>query len=87
MAEHDLKCWPKPFDAVERGDKRFEFRRDDRGFSIGDILVLRRWNPQTGDYTGRWLRKRVTYLARGPEFGIPLGYCVMSLGPGGDGNA
>jgi hypothetical protein len=84
VAEHELKCWPESFDAVERGEKRFEFRRDDRGYDVGDVLVLRRWDPKTGDYTGRWLRKRVTYVMRGPRFGLPRGYCVMSIAPEGE---
>jgi len=80
MAEHDLKCWPVPFDATERGEKRFEFRKNDRCYMVGDTLVLRRWDPHSESYTGRWLRRRVTYITRGPEFGCPVGYCVMSLG-------
>ena len=43
--EHILKCWPNAFDAVASGAKTFEWRKDDRGFEVGDILVLRKWNP------------------------------------------
>lgn len=32
MAEHTLKCWPNSYDAIADGRKRFEWRRDDRGF-------------------------------------------------------
>lgn len=42
---HELKTWPEFFDAVERGDKTFEVRLDDRGFQVGDELVLMRWQP------------------------------------------
>lgn len=81
MAEHELKTWPLPFLAVWNGIKRFEYRKDDRGFENGDVLVLRCWDPDTGAYTGQSLRRRVTYIARGPDFGIPTGYCVMSIMP------
>jgi hypothetical protein len=81
MAEHDLKTWTGPFDAVERGDKHFEWRKDDRDFRVGDVLVLRRYDPHRYSFTGRWLRVRVTYIARGPDFDIPDGYCVMSIAP------
>lgn len=46
MSVHELKCWPSQFDAIERGDKTFEVRRnDDRDFAVGDVLVLRKWDP------------------------------------------
>lgn len=45
MTEHVLKCWPEFFDAIKRGDKTFELRRNDRGFQRGDVLVLRKWSP------------------------------------------
>jgi hypothetical protein len=35
--EHDLKCLPDYFVALENGDKTFEVRRDDRGFQKGDL--------------------------------------------------
>jgi len=81
MAQHELKLWPAPFDAVDRNEKRFEYRRDDRGFEVGDVLLLRCWDPAASVYTGRTLKRRVTYIARGPMFDIPLGYCIMSIEP------
>lgn len=78
-AEHELKTWPGVFSAIKRGDKRFEYRYNDRGFHVGDRLRLREYNPATGEYTGRELRVRVTYIARCPDFGIPDGYVVMSI--------
>jgi len=78
---HRLKTWPAPFLAVRLGEKTHEFRKDDRGFATGDTLVLEEWDPQTGRYTGQQEHRRVTYISRGPQFGIPEGYCVMSLEP------
>ena len=37
---HQLKTLPVYFDAVERGEKTFEVRRDDRGFQKGDVVRL-----------------------------------------------
>ena len=45
MAEHILKCWPNSYDAIAAGVKCFEWRRDDRGYEVGDVLVLRKWDP------------------------------------------
>ncbi len=76
---HILKTWPEPFLALWIGDKRFEFRRDDRGFEVGDQLQLEEWDPMTKEYSGRFVTCNVTYIARGPAWGIPEGYAILSL--------
>ena len=80
---HELKCWPGPFQDMNEGRKRHEIRVDDRGFQVGDVLHLREWVPHSslypGSYTGADLRRRVTYISRGPEWGLPSGLVVMSV--------
>lgn len=88
MAEHILKTWPNAFAAVKDGRKRFEWRKDDRGFEVGDVLVLGLYDPNgdadpwfaAGVENGRVesIRVRVSYIARG-LFEIPHGYCIMSI--------
>lgn len=76
---HDLKTWPKPFDAMRMGLKTFEFRLNDRNFEPGDYLRLMEYNPKTRKYTGNEDLMRITYILHGGEFGVPDGYCIMSL--------
>lgn len=78
--EHDLKCWPLPFTAIARGIKGWEFRFDDRGYAVGDVLRLREWVPGQQTYTGRIQRVVVTYILHG-GFGLPPGYVIMSVAP------
>jgi hypothetical protein len=78
--EHHLKTWPEPFAAALAGLKCYEIRRTDRPFKVGDTLVLEEWSPATLDYSGQRLSRRVTYISRGPEWGLPSDLCVMSLG-------
>lgn len=42
MTKHRLKLNDRYFDAVANGTKTFEIRKDDRGYRVGDTLVLYR---------------------------------------------
>lgn len=77
---HELKTWPPHFEHVRLGAKRFEVRSTlDREFAIGDVLVLREWDPATKAHTGRTCSVVVTHMLEGPAFGIPEGVCIMSI--------
>lgn len=76
---HVLKCWPEPFGAVARGVKRYEVRRFDRPFAVGDILELCEWDPETERYTGGHIAARVTYLTEPGAFGMPDDVGVLSI--------
>ena len=58
------KTWPAFFQKVLDGDKTFELRLADFDCNIGDILVLKEWDPTTKEYTGRELEKEVTYVLK-----------------------
>ena len=82
MKTHDLKCWPKFFQDVYDGKKRFEIRNNDRNFQPGDLVVLREWDFEKGDYTGRRYWAQIGYVLQGPGFGLIDGYCVFDLSHG-----
>lgn len=82
MATHELKCWPTPFAAIKRGDKTFEVRKDDRGYAVGDTLILKEFEPQSEYYSGEALTREVAYILKAtPDefFGVKDGYVVMSI--------
>lgn len=79
MSTHVLKTWPEPFAAIVRGDKTAEFRKDDRGYEVGDTLALHEWDPTTEAYSGRIRAVEVTDIRRGGAFGIPDGYAMLSI--------
>ncbi len=74
MTAHHLKIHPQFFRHLADGRKTFEVRVNDRTppFAVGDILVLEEWDPSVAPkstrpkepwgYTGRAIRRRVTYL-------------------------
>ena len=76
---HDLKIWTPYFDLVYRGEKPFEIRLDDRGYAVGDTLVLNEWDQHSGQATGRTTKKVVTYILRGGQFGLQDGYVAMAI--------
>lgn len=89
--EHRLKTWPEPYEAVASGRKPYEIRVDDRGFAVGDVLVLEEWDPENvfdeaswsvirpRGYTGRSVTKVVTYMTPGGKWGLPVELCVLGL--------
>lgn len=78
---HVLKCWPAPWEAMRVGRKTFEYRFNDRGYQVGDVLVLQEYNPEFDSVSGECLLMRVVYLLQGGQFGVPEKYCVMSVEP------
>jgi hypothetical protein len=92
---HTLKTLPAYWDAVERGEKTFEVRRDDRGFQKGDELQLLRSDgvhimPPGGLQSAEWakaakersiIRRRISYILTGGQFGIEPGFVVLGLAP------
>lgn len=89
VTEHKLKTWARYWDAVASGEKTFEVRLNDRAFQTGDILLLEKYNPDTRRYDTegfeinaklKTIRKRITFLLQGGQFGIEPAYCVLGLG-------
>lgn len=84
---HELKTDPEVFDDVVKGVKTFEIRKDDRGFKVGDSLHLRRTRYSGNDmkngnpleYTGESYTVVVTYILRGPIYGLIDGWVIMSF--------
>jgi hypothetical protein len=78
MKIHELKTWPEYFKTVVDGRKTFELRKNDRGFRTMDRLILREWDPETGEYTGDSIHADVTYVIdKGPW--LTPGYCCMGI--------
>lgn len=90
---HELKTLPQYFKAVVSDEKTFEIRKNDRGFQVGDILILKEYNQGLTDstgsekvviqeqgYTGKEIRKVITYILKGGRYGLHQGYVILALG-------
>ena len=81
MQIHELKIWPQFFQTVSDGRQKAEIRRDDRGFEIGDLLILKEWMPDLKKHTNRECRVRVTDIVHADPAleGIEDGFCLLSI--------
>jgi len=64
MTEIHKKAWPELFQKVLEGKKNSDVRLADFDIKEGDILVLGEYNPETKEYTGRSIKKKVAALTK-----------------------
>ena len=78
---HLLKSWPEYWLEVYHGLKHFEYRVDDRGYELGDHLVLRSWDPMTKKYDKNRprLKVEITSILKGKKMRVPDGMVIMSI--------
>ena len=67
MRKIEKKAWPELFEKVRTGEKTFDLRLDDFRCKVGDILILREWNPKEKKYTGRVLERKVTFVLKSKD--------------------
>jgi len=60
----EKKVWPEFFQKIINNEKTFELRLADFECNIGDILVLKEWNPLIKEFTGRVIEKKITYVLK-----------------------
>lgn len=83
MRTHELKIWPRYFDDVLSGAKRYEVRINDRDYKVGDRLVLLEWEPRTRLPTGRTCEAGIVHISYYVDMplalNIPQNVCVMGI--------
>lgn len=78
MVMHKLKILPRWFDDVAENRKRFEIRKADRDFKVGDWIILKEW--EDGKYTGRSIEATIEYIYRGDgTYGLPEEWCILGF--------
>ncbi len=75
MKIHDVKILTDYFEEVVNGNKKFEFRKNDRGYELYDILILREIDEKR-NYTGRATVVEITFVLKCKEF---FDYCPQDL--------
>ncbi|MFN8296770.1 MAG: DUF3850 domain-containing protein [Chitinophagales bacterium] len=59
--------------------KQFDVRKDDRGFAVGDTLLLQGWNKNLQKNTEHKIKALITYILPGGQYGIQKGYVVLGI--------
>lgn len=75
---HYLKTETEYYQAVERGEKKFELRKNDRDFKKHDMLYLE--EVVNGVKTGRSLPPvEIQYVLKDcTKYGLCDGYCILN---------
>lgn len=77
---HYLKTETQYFQAVEKGEKKFEIRKNDRNFKVYDMVYFQ--ETVNGVQTGRETRPfEIDYVITGKEagkHGLCQGYCIFN---------
>jgi len=79
MVRHELKILPEFFREVASERKKFEIRKNDRDYHIGNVLRLKEWDAVNNKFTGNVCDRMITYILHGGKYGIDADYCIMSL--------
>ena len=73
---HSLKITPEYFNSIKTSEKKFEVRKNDRNFKVGDILQLNEYDGT--DFTYESLYAKVTYILDDENYCLN-GMVIMSI--------
>jgi len=86
MRRIEKKTVPDLFEKVINGEKNFDLRIAEFECEAGDVLVLREWDPEMNEYTGRELEKTLTFVMKTKDLKFwsqedidELGFVVLSF--------
>lgn len=80
--DHLIKCWPEHFEAIWRGDKTHEIRKNDRDYKAGHFITIAEWLPGARKPTGRYVRAAIGHVSIGKvgsNVELPDGVAVFSF--------
>lgn len=86
MTTHEVKSWPQFFGPILDGTRTSDMRlKTDRDFKIGDIMLLKEFDPFGGGYTGRTQEVEITHIISNDtpcalsSAVLHNDYCVLSI--------
>ncbi|MBC6989031.1 MULTISPECIES: DUF3850 domain-containing protein [Hymenobacter] len=72
---HELEIGATEYAALEAGTRPFDVRYNDRDYQVGDALILREYEQDSGRTLLRW----VSTVVHGGHSGLEHGWCILGL--------
>lgn len=79
MKIHQVKEWPATYDETARNVNRIQFRKNDRNYQAGDVMVITLFDPLTCEYANSTVVKRIASVQE--SIHLPPGYVAMVIEP------
>ncbi len=82
---HNVKSWSHFYQAIVAGLKTHDLRKNDRGYEVGDTLMLHEYDNVNGGFTGQRRAVTITYITdnRMPcafsSAVLPHDYSILSI--------
>ena len=76
MKEHRLKIQEKYFTDIMAFEKKFELRKNDRDYKVGDLLCLSAYQGEKP--LGKYIEARITYILKDVP-GLQDGYAILGF--------
>jgi uncharacterized protein DUF3850 len=82
---HHVRSWLHFYRAIKAGTKTHDLRKNDRGYAVGDHLMLHEYDNINGRETGERLCVEITYIT---DNNVPCAfssavlqrdYCILSI--------
>lgn len=73
---HEVKIAASYYGDIVSGKKKFELRKNDRGYKVGDSLKM--LEVKDGKYTGRTIDADIIYMLE-DYTGLEEGYCILGI--------
>jgi ASC-1-like (ASCH) protein len=75
---HELKTVQPFYEQVVTGKKKFEVRKNDRGFKEGDKVYLQEYDAASDSYSGRAYMAFITYILDDPAY-VKDGFVIFGF--------
>lgn len=75
---HDIKIYTQFYNRVFSEQKTFEIRKNDRDYQVGDILLMREYDPEKREYIdhSQPISAEIVYMS---NFEQKEGYVVLGI--------
>lgn len=83
MKTHRIKGWNIFFRELVTRNKTAEIRLNDRGYEVGDFIIVEETLLGGNPLTGREFHAMITHVLTSEDFeGLQPGYCLLSFSGG-----